>query len=213
MHRWTFTDAVPAQRQAELLEVRSFGEVIQRLVGSPVAFFLGEQRSKPVLCKRAFFRIMVSEQDFDAFFNSPRGYRAQYCASIDQGEACNRLLLDALVPACLSYIRGKEPEDFPADRITASLRGRDAKIWIEEGPALGVDEVHLKYPPWVAKAQAADQGTIADQAVRSGALAGVLAPVGSHLEVKGAWITASGEKWRDRAKAGRSLQIRDYGFS
>jgi len=212
---WEFTEFVPMERRDRLTSVPSFDDVIGRVVCGTVNFFAAEPRCNPpcVGCFRAFFKIKIRECDYDAFFNSPVGYRAQYCIDPGNGESENRRLIDSLTSACLNYAHGREPNHFPGNLVAASLRGVDAKIWIKEKDLPVTDEIHISYPPWVAKVHAAESGTIADQAARAKALAGVHAPVGTHLELKGAWVDSEGLECRDPAKAARAIEIRDYGFT
>ncbi|MBI5462119.1 MAG: hypothetical protein HY941_08060 [Gammaproteobacteria bacterium] len=207
---WNFTELVPVERRQRLLAVTSFEEIIQGITHGNVDYFVAEPRQNYF---RAFFKVRVSVPDYDAFFNSPNGYRAQYCLSTENGEKQNRRLIEAITPMCLEYSKRHEQHDFPTEKVLASLRGVDAKAWITESDIPDVDEVHINYGPWAAKAEASTKGPIADQAARAGASAGVLAPVGTHIEIKGAWLTPQGSEWRDPKKAFRAQEIRDYGFT
>lgn len=212
---WSFSKSVPEERRQRLTAIQSFDEVIARLIQGSVVNFAVEPRQNPpcVGCSRAIFKLEVRTDDYDAFFNSPVGYRAQYCIDSSHGISENRRLVDALIPSCLDFAHGREPTHFPAKLVSASLRGVDAKIWINEEDLPDVDEIHVDYPPWVAKVRAASSGTLADQAARASAFAGVLAPVGTNLELKGAWVESGGNECRDPAKANRGAEIRDYGFT
>ena len=212
---WDFTALVPRKRCEKLLAIASFDEVINRIVRGTVDSFKAEPRENPPCqgCLRAFFRLHVNECDYDAFFNSPVGYRAQYCIGVEHGEKQNRRLIEAITPLCLEFTKGKEERGFPAERVLASLQGTDAKVWINDRDLPNVDEVHINYHPWVAKAQAAAEGSSADQAARANATVGILAPVGTHVEVKGAWLTSEWREWRDPRKAFRAEEIRDYGYT
>lgn len=201
---------MPLERRQRLLAVTSFEEVIQGIARGNVAYFVAEWRQN---YSRAFFKVHVSEADYDSFFNSPNGYRAQYCLSTENGEKQNRRLIEAITPMCLEYSKRKEQHDLSTEKVLASLRGIDAKAWITESDLPDVDEVHINYGLWVAKAEASTKGGLADQAARASALVGVLAPVGTHIEIKGAWLTPQGDEWRDAKKAFRAQEIRDYGFT
>lgn len=211
---WGFSKSVQEERRQRLTAVQSFDDVIARVIRGNVDDFAVEPRQNPpcVGCSRAIFKLKVRKDDYDAFFNSPVGYRAQYCVDPSHGASENRRLIDALIPACLDFAHGREPAHFPAKLVSASLRGVDGKIWINEEDLPDIDEIHVDYPPWVAKARASN-GTLADQAARASALAGVLAPVGTYLELKGAWVNSGGNECRDPAKANRGSEIRDYGFT
>ncbi len=207
---WNFAELVPVERRLRLLAITSFEEIIEGIARGNVDYYVAEPRQD---YSRAFFRVRVSEPDYDAFFNSPNGYRAQYCLSTENGEKQNRSLIEAITPMCLEYSQRHEQRDFPDEKVLASLRGADAKAWITESDIPDVGEVHINYGPWVAKAEALTRGPIADQAARAGASVGVLAPVGTHIEIKGAWLTPQGNEWRDPKKALRAQEIRDYGFT
>jgi hypothetical protein len=177
--------------------------------------FSVEPRENPpcIGTNRAAFRLQVRPEDYDAFFNSPVGYRAQYCITVEQGQRCNRQLIDALTPKCLVFAKGKEPADFPESLVAASLAGNDAKVWIEEKALAGLEGTHIQYAPWLAKAAAVSTGSFAEMAERSKAEAGILAPFGTHLELKGAWIWRDGTDCPDPKKQSRGDEIHNYGFS
>jgi len=212
---WSFSTAVCRTRQRELFSVSGFVEVVMRVSNCAVESFGIEPRDKLpcVGTHRAVFRLQIHPPDCDAFFNSPVGYRAQYCIAVEQGELCNRQIIDALTPKCLAFGNGKWPSHFPEHLVAASLAGHDAKIWIEEKALAGLEGAHIQFAPWLAKAAAVSTGSSADMAARSKAEAGILAPVGTHLELKGAWIWRDGTECRDPQKASRGKDIHDYGFS
>ncbi|MCR4300301.1 MAG: hypothetical protein NUV51_01690 [Sulfuricaulis sp.] len=207
---WNFTALVPLERRQRLLAVTSFEEIIQGIARGTIDYFVAQSWQGN---SRAFFRVHVSEPDYDAFFNSPNGYRAQYCLSTENGEEQNRRLIEAITPMCLEYSKRNEQHEFPTEKVLASLLGIDVKVWITENDLPDVDEVHINFGPWVAKAEASTKGGLADQAARASASVGVLAPVGTHIEIKGAWLTPQGNEWRDPNKALRAQEIRDYGFT
>ncbi len=212
---WDFTALVTRERREKLLSVASFDEVIEQIVRGTVDSFKVKPRKNPPCegCSRAFFRLLVGACVYDAFFNSPAGYRAQYCIGVRHGEEQNRRLIDAITPMCLEFMKGKEKSDFPTEMVLASLRGTDAKVWINDGDLPDVDETHINYQSWVAKAQASTKGRLADQAARANATVGILAPVGTHIEVKGAWLNSEGYEWRDPDKSRRAEEILNYGYT
>jgi hypothetical protein len=210
---WTFSALVPTDRSQRLLALADFNEVIHRVVAGSVKFVVAESRSnQPCLgCRRAFFRVHLPKCAYDAFFNAPVGYRAQYAIGTENGERRNRELLEALEPACLEAMsRQHEPDE---SLLVASLHAADAKLWIQESDIQGLNGVHIEYPPWLEKLKAESVGTMAEQAARAAASAGVLAPIGTVVEIKGGWISPGGEECRDHAKANRSGEIHDYGYS
>jgi hypothetical protein len=166
---WSFSRAVSETRQRELFSVTGFPEVILRIAAADIECFSVELRSKLpcVGTNRAVFRLQVRPSDYDAFFNSPVGYRAQYCIAVGQGERCNRRLIDALTPKCLTFAKERVPPYFPEQLVAASLAGKDAKIWIEETDLMTLEGAHIQYAPWLAKAAAATTGSVAELAERS----------------------------------------------
>jgi hypothetical protein len=212
---WDFTAALSQGRREMLLSVCSFDQIVDWIVAGTVDSFTAEERIRSPChgCRRAFFTIRVSESHYDAFFNSPVGYRAQYCMSVAHGEKQNRRLIEAVTPMCLRFATGTPEPGFPTEMIEASLRCTDAKAWIPERDRPNANEVHIDYSPWLAKLRAATEGGASDQAARSNAEVGVLAPIGSHLEIKGGWLVAGGSEWRDPCKARRAEEIRDYGYT
>lgn len=210
---WTFSALVPANRSQRLLALADFGEVIDRVVAGTVEFVAEEPRNnQPCLgCRRAFFRVHLPKCAYDAFFNAPVGYRAQYAIGAENGERRNRELLKALEPACIEAMSRHPERD--ESLLVASLHAANAKLWIQESDLQGLDGVHIEYPPWLAKLAADSVGTTAERAARAAASAGVLAPIGTVIEIKGGWISSGGEECRDPAKANRSAEIHDYGYS
>jgi hypothetical protein len=215
MPLWDFSSLVSQSRRNDLLEVSGWPEIVNCVTNGSIEFVSAEPRQNPPClgCHRAFFRFRLPQKDYDAFFNSPVGYRAQFCISAETGEQRNRELLAALEPGCLASITGHKLVVLSPELIQASLQGWGAKIWISEADLANLSGVHIRCARWVGKAAAAAHGTISDQAARSKACMGVLAPVGTILEVKGAWIRSDGVGCRDPAKAGRAQEIHEYGFS
>lgn len=210
---WRFAANVPRERQDRLNAVTSFDEVVSRLKAGTIEKFEEEERRNPPClgCTRAVFRIRVRECDYDAFLNSPVGYRAQFCIDIEYGRQQNRKLIDALTPLCASYISITDPQI--VDFVSKSLGGTDAKVWVNDDDWQETNDIQIDYQPWVAKRRATKTGTTADQAIRGKAELGVLAPTGTHIELKGAWITKDQQEWRDPSKAYRAEDIRHYGYA
>ena len=120
-------------------------------------------------------------------------------------------MIGALTPKCLEF--AKDKDNFVEHLVIASLAGKRAKIWIEENALEGLEGQQINYAPWVDRANAASAGSIGDMAERSKAKAGVLAPIGEHLEIKGGWVFPDGTECFDPTKERRDKDIHDYGFS
>ncbi|HEY8130457.1 MAG TPA: hypothetical protein VII12_01085, partial [Thermoanaerobaculia bacterium] len=136
---------------------------------------------------------------YDAFFNAPVGLRAQYARSASHGEAANRRVITLLAPLLLSYSNNVRAPS--RSQIDWSLCGSQAKIWIDETEAedqLGAVEPEILYEPWAARSESG---------------VGLLAPLGTRLEVKGGWVRSDGIVVPDHAKATRSDDIHREGYS
>ena len=108
-----------------LLPVPDFAAVVAGISkGAVVCFAVEPRQNSPCLgAHRAMLRLRVAEAVYDAFFNSPVGYRAQYRLAIDHGERCNRELIDVLTAQCYAFADTKAPSHVPARLIAASLAG------------------------------------------------------------------------------------------
>ena len=89
----------------------------------------------------------------------------------------------------------------PSSAVSASLRAIEAKVWIYESEVesqLGEEHPAILYAPW---AESSETGV------------GLLAPVGTFLEVKGGWLDRQGKERRNPVKSNRSNEIREFGYS
>lgn len=198
---WLFAESVDAERTERLLGYADFDEIVRMVADSTIAGFVWEPSTGTQLksCNRASFLLRVPTNVYDAFFNSPVGYRAQYAADVGTGEAANRKLLAALSPRLLTFAGAQSCVS--EQLLLASLRAQEAKLWIHESEVeaqLGEDCLAILYPPW-------------QQASESGV--GLLAPVGEELEVKGGWLDHRGDENRNPLKANRSNEIHSTGYS
>jgi hypothetical protein len=199
---WEFTNAVSTARATTLNNWESFDGIIGALnLLSSVENFWWEPFLRPELkgCNRASFLIKVPRAIYDAFFNSPNGYRGQYACAPTTGETANRRLLTSLEPKLLSAALAQD--QVKREGIVASLRGSDAKIWIDEAEVedqLCDEPPGISYAPW--------EFNWPDGM-------GLRTPVGTLLEVKGGWLDPNGVERRDPIKAPRSLHIFERGYS
>ena len=155
--------------------------------------------------RRPVFSFEVSQNTFDAFFNSPVGYRAQYLADPETGQAANGRLMKRLLPKVIAVA----PSAFadPAlheSEIALSLIAASSKVWVHEDyfpfQSLTVD---LAISNWLAEANVGTQK----------AKWGLCAPQGSMLQIKGAFIDHFGNEIVHTKKVGRRFEIHKYGFS
>jgi hypothetical protein len=132
---WDFTSFVSPERRARLLKQKNFSEVVFEILQTvkiisyePEPFLSNRLRG----CTRASFLLSVERDAYDAFFNSPVGYRAQYCRGRETGERSNRVILNALQDELIGFAKSEMSATFGLGKIVASLVAEDAKIWIDE---------------------------------------------------------------------------------
>ena len=150
-------------------------------------------------CKRASFLISVPEFQYDCFFNSPTGYRGQYAISSTAGENANRVLIDYIKGTVITQARQRF--EFDENVALLSLNGDGAKIWIYEPEVEShyFDETpEIDFERWQLNS---DTG------------AGLRAPRGKRLELKGSWFDSKRDIRLDPYKANRSTEIHMTGFS
>jgi hypothetical protein len=199
---WTMSASLPRDRVERLLSYSGFREIVD-LVGESASIldFAWEpfQADRLSGCHRASFLLQVSPPAYDAFFNSPAGYRGQFARNPDDGEIANRALLTRLEGTLLEFGLGRGV--VPPDLLKKSLSAADAKVWIHEREVenhLGDDTPEILHAPWL---KATSDGV------------GPRAPLGRNLEVKGGWLDLQGNERRDPYKASRSADIHTFGFS
>lgn len=185
-----------------LLNYSSYDEILSLFMQTfKIVEFLWEpfQDKRLMGCHRASFLVYVSDQSYDAFYNSPAGYRGQYAKSTMDGDHANRKLLQRILPDLQA--EAELQNVVPVNMVIKSLNATDAKVWIFECEVeshLGGETPEIIYAPWQAEACCG---------------VGLRAPVGRKLEVKGGWLDRKSNECRDPFKAGRSLDIHTCGFS
>ena len=147
----------------------------------------------------------VDSEAFDAFFNSPGGYRAQYLYDPDQGQTANNHVLRELEPeltnAVIKYCGERHPN---REKVRHSLLANSAKIWPDE-EALDFTEatIDLAIERWK---QACDW-------INAPKDSGLWAPEGTRMKVFGAFIDPWGNEVVPRRKMHRRFDIHECGFS
>lgn len=195
---WSYAHSTPANRVATLLACQSFDSIVARVARASIVSVEWECFRTATLagCNRVSAILRVSEADYDAFYNSPVGIRAQYARSESHGELADRQLVTALEPRLLPEL--EVLATVPRDWLQRSLRGREAKVWIFESEVEGQDaDDVIIYAPWERQGLARE---------------GLRAPIGTLLEVKGAWLDQSGYEKSNPAKAHRSYTIHRTGY-
>ncbi len=223
---WLYTERVSTERQALLGSVQDFGSIAKRIYKEMeiTCFRVIPGREGDVKdCRRPEFALRVDKDPFDLFFNSPHGYRGQYRKGEDQGDKANADLISLVLKKLLHHAEDNptEPSMSP-EELGRSLEPEHAKIWIKEQEekiqlpeAPGKLIVDLEVEPWLgtAKQYVATPDNYPDPNRERNAVAGVRAPEGTVLEVKGAFLDDDGQVKVAASKTNRGEQIRLYGYT
>ncbi len=191
-----FSSDFPADR-ADKLASWSLDAIVEQFLNCEIGWFCWEPaKYEPRLmerdCHRASFPLIVDPDIYDAFFNAPAGYRGQFAKSEKHGDDAQRQLIEALFPRLLE-VAAQYPTAPPED-VTTSLRGKQAKIWYDENEAgLVYGPESIDFHPW-------------DNPHNK-----VRAPRGTTLEIKGGWVSSTGEEVINPSKCDRSRNLTKFG--
>jgi len=205
---WIFAPSFDRSRRERLEKFDSFDEIVEiiclkaQIMDACVRE--GEELG-PSDCWRPAVSLSVDAETFDAFFNSPGGYRAQYLCDPDHGQAANGQLLRALEPVLTNAVIERCGEKrLSRERIRNTFLANSAKIWPDE-ETLDFAEatIDLAIERWK---QPCDW-------INAPQHAGLWAPEGTRLKVFGAFIDAYGNEIVSRKKIRRRFDIHECGFS
>jgi len=208
LYAWKFSPQLDEERRARLESVVSFESILDRIAEEIRDIRLNVCHGKdPGLTdsRRPVFSFEVNQDTFDAFFNIPVGYRAQYLLDPEAGQAANGHLVRRLAGKLIAVVpnANADPELLQSE-VEMSLLAASAKVWVHEDyfpfQSLTVD---LAVATWLAEAKAGIQK----------AKWGLCAPRCSMLQIKGAFIDHWGNEVVPNNKIGRRLEIQKYGFS
>jgi hypothetical protein len=198
---WRFASGFSPERLANLERTTGFEEIGEAIVREAQVTALpmetgaaGELRG----CRRPVFRLVVAPATFDQFYNGRDGYRARYWQSPEAGEAANRWLLRALSPKLVGAL-GKPDAAFGQK----SLACGSATIWFREETTLG--NARLQVAQWEAAARG--DSTLSDKAREAR-----WAPIGTLLEIKGAFLTDGYRERIDPDTVERAMTLHHAGF-
>jgi hypothetical protein len=206
--QWEFASSFDAKRRLALEAADDLVEIVHELLAevSRSSFRLDAGMSAGLVnCLRPVFTIPVRPQTYDAFFNGPRGYRAQYFASAEIGQTENNhmlgLLIDHLIRVSARLHTGPALGQFD---LKKSLSACSAKVWIDEHDfPFRSPTKDLAIVRWKEEAALG-----IDKAIW-----GLCAPTGTQLQVKGAFLDPAGNEVVPSDKVRRRYDIYQYGFS
>lgn len=207
MVSWKFKQTFPAERRDRLLRSTEFADVVQLICKSArIACVRGKPGKSPGLteCIQPVFDIEVCPEAYDAFFNSPGGYRAQYLRDPLAGIAANHDMIGALLERLMDEARKSNVDKLRDVDVRSSLKAQSCKIWIHE------ETFNFDTP-----SQDLDVATWAEQAFQGEEKArwGLCAPSGTRLQVKGALLNPHGHEIVPCKKILRHEDIHMFGFT
>jgi hypothetical protein len=210
--RWEYSDTIEKERQAQLLSVKSFAVIPENIARemSILCYHLqgcddDSRYARPVFC------VQVSGEVFDAFFNSPKGYRACYFESPFHGLECNRHLLERLLPRLSEWAIQNSPT-YNAKFSQDALLAVSAKAWLAE-----VSQELCSHCEGEWSRPSDDQTEIFngrwDASNLPDSKFGRKAPRGSKIRLFGAFLSSRGDEFIPARKRERHQQIHWQGWS
>jgi hypothetical protein len=208
---WDLTALADASRRARLLNPPAPEALLSAVINEAMTsannglvvldWQLAEDKIAPPNCYRLTAQIPIAETTFDQLFNGRSGYRAQYYLSSKDGEAFNRLIVDALIPVIGAAYK-LAPLNVGFATVEASLHGAYSKIAIfgERDAFDSALEFVLSPPDWI----------------KSNLGRGRRVPLPSHfsIDLKGTFIqNGTGTQWVDPMKLTRSDDLHGTGFT
>jgi hypothetical protein len=182
------------------------------IVHATIAHYRDPAQDEPTDARQAAFVITVSSELCDLLYNAPDGLRGRYWQSPDHGFLATKYLIEALLPALVSFARRAPPiasvkaAPMTSDNIRTSLEAPSAKIWPRErddnGDCLLIPG-NLIVRRWLHNEHHAE--------VKKGFWR--LSPRGADLEIKGAILGKDGTEYVPEYKRDRSFQIHHFGFT
>jgi hypothetical protein len=145
-------------------------------------------------CTRPVFRLVVDHPTFDQFHNGRDGYRGRYWQSPEIGEKANRWLLRELLPKLVDAPGATTNRAFAAKALNLG----SAKIWFHEESSLG--KARLFVEQW-------EQTASGESSLSNKARDGRWAPIGTTIEVKGAFMTDGGQERVDPDEVERAMVL------
>lgn len=209
---WKYINLEDETRIEKLISVNSYEDIIDQI-----------EREMSILCyhvqtcdddtqyARPIFCIKITEDLFDAFFNSPVGYRGSYFQSIYQGMEVNYQLMKILLPRLSSWALENIPS-YNTEFTQEAMLAVSAKAWLAE------ETLHLCS---ACEGEWSDPNVDKTEIINgrwnnSGqpkARYGRTAPLGSKIRLFGAFLNSHGDEFIPKKKRFRGQEIHDLGWS
>jgi hypothetical protein len=208
---WNTSD-LPNSRRVYLDSGQSFEDIATSIENEAE---IGEAWSNPyrhpprgIAARQICFRIHVSKETYDLFYNAPDGLRGRYWQSPDLGFLATRSLIDALKPKLLRAVDEfdwRKLSPMTIAEIEASLEAASAKVWVGEnrGSKISYAGPQLRVRRW----------ELNESIPCSKGRQWRWTPIDRDLEIKGALLDSSGTEHIPKTKRDRSCQIHKFGFT
>ncbi|WP_095193949.1 hypothetical protein [Pseudomonas sp. Irchel 3A7] len=213
MTQWRFSNSVEDARQEKLFSVSSFAAVADQIEREmlPLCYHLqacddDSRYARPIFCVR------VSEDLFDAFFNSPNGYRGSYFTSPSVGLESNRYLMNKLLPRLCSWALQNSP-GFNTQFALDALSAISAKAWLAE---ISLELCSACLGEWSSRSSDEQAEIINGRwelSTQSNSMFGRKAPRHSKIRLFGAFLNNRGDEFIPARKRHRDADIHDDGWS
>ena len=173
--------------------------------------FHREPRSADTSYSRAVYCAEIEPHLFDAFFNSPLGYRGAYFVSPEAGLAANRLLLNVLTPSLVSWTN-QHYDDIDQEWVIESLSLSSAKAWLAEEPLGLCDACAGEWSTsYVSELEIANGRW--ERSDHAHAVWGRQAPQFRKVRFFGGFVDSAHQEWTAGHKLGRAKHIWEHGWS
>jgi hypothetical protein len=206
---WRFGPGIDATRKRCLEAAESYGSIVSQIERQARLISHGREKGKKGNYFRAWVTLSVPQDTVDRFHNSASGYRAQYYRSTHWGERANEYTLNRLAGPIVGLLNGVAKRTCPLWWVERSLLDPAAKIWIHQGRWLRfarLDDRQLRVARWMEHLGSVDAN------IRKKALWASLTPREFRIDVKGGFLSLSGER-REHFKPGRSDDLHRLGFT
>jgi hypothetical protein len=210
--RWSYSDAMQKERRDRLLSIESFATIADSI-----------RREMSVLCyhvqtcdndltySRPIFCVRVRDHLFDAFFNSPEGYRGMYFESPYRGLECNQFLMECVFARLSQWALENSP-GYNAQFSQDALLAVSSKAWLAECSTELCSSCEGEWTRPTDNLAEILNGRW-ESSSKPDSRFGRKAPKGSKLRFFGAFLDGRGDEFIPVRKRARHQQIHCLGWS
>jgi hypothetical protein len=209
--KWQLESNVGTGRKSCLLKT-SFRSIVEQVTNKTALRDYGREKIRKFPgSKRVWIKLVLPRRVIDLFHNGAGGYRAQFYISVEQGEAANRYLINALHNRLKSLCKIHKKRGCDWEFVAASLRDPDAKVWIHQGTwlrAKKLNDRNLKVERWLQHERSQNSK------IRAKAIWAQLTPNGETvLEIMGGCVDSNLKSIGKELKPKRSQELHRFGFT